>query len=112
MGPRTVNQLSNSLNDGYHCKFLAIRKHNYEVKDVFTKFVVNLVERTYKCNVQLISGLPCKYAVACITKRHKNIEEYCHEYYSKSMYIKTYSSIMHPLPDFELLREINVTRPT
>ena len=59
-----------------------------------------------------ISGLPCKHVASCIAKSHKKIEDYCHEYYSNSMYMKSYSSIVHPLPNLGLLKEADVAPPT
>ena len=111
VGPRIMDELNTTLKDGRLCKVFAAGRNQFEVQDGFTRFVVNLEERHCGCNAWAISGLPCKHAAACIVHNHGKIEDYCDRFYNSSLYLESYSYIITPLLDPNMLEDIEVLPP-
>ena len=70
----------------------------FQVKDGFTTFVVNLGVRTYSCDYWALIGLPCKYPCACIAYKRADAEVYWDHFFSNVAYYETYAEIIYPMP--------------
>ncbi|KAI9174090.1 hypothetical protein LWI28_011814 [Acer negundo] len=53
-----------------------------------------------------VAIVPCKHAMACITRIRQNVEDYMHEYIKKPAYLKIYSNSIHAIPDESLWPEV------
>ncbi|KAK3226555.1 hypothetical protein Dsin_006417 [Dipteronia sinensis] len=73
-------------------------EYKFEVVDGNRRFVVELDKRTCQCGIWIISGVPWMHAMACITKRRDNVEDYVDDYLKKSTYLRTYSNNFHAIP--------------
>ncbi|KAJ1424176.1 Transposase, MuDR, plant [Sesbania bispinosa] len=73
----------------------------FQVKDGFTTFVVNMRTRAYGCNYWRLSGLPCKHACACISYKRANVEMFCDNAYTAKIYCLAYKEIIHPMPELD-----------
>ncbi|KAK0575955.1 hypothetical protein LWI29_009574 [Acer saccharum] len=78
----------------------------FEVVDGTRQFVVKLDDQTCQCGIWAVSGIPCKHAMACITRMRQNVEDYVHEYLKKLAYLKTYSNAIHAISDESLWPEV------
>ena len=52
------------------------------------------------CKQWQISEIPCVYAIAAIYDHRNNIEDYVDPTFYKDTYLKAYSSMIYPIPDF------------
>ncbi|XP_057990372.1 uncharacterized protein LOC131172855 [Hevea brasiliensis] len=59
---------------------------------------MSLESKACSCEWWDKSGLPCKHAASAIGYKRDNIEDYCHEYYHISNYLKVYKGVIHPIP--------------
>ncbi|KAJ1401166.1 Transposase, MuDR, plant [Sesbania bispinosa] len=73
----------------------------FQVKDGFTTFVVNLRTRACGYNYWRLSGLPCKHACACISYKRANVEMFCDNAYTAKIYCLAYKEIIHPMPELD-----------
>jgi hypothetical protein len=73
----------------------------FEVRDEFTTFAVNLRTRTCGCDYWRVSGLPCKHACACIAYRRANVENFFDTSYTTKAYCLCYTDIIHPVPELD-----------
>ncbi|KAK9290769.1 hypothetical protein L1049_008945 [Liquidambar formosana] len=80
----------------YHTMFAG--GDEYEVIDGNRRHVVRLGRWDCDCRAWYISGIPCKHAIACITFQRANIASYCHDYFSKTVYLQAYGGRIHPIP--------------
>ena len=103
-----MDELNNTVKDYCFCKVFVVGKHQFEVQDRFTRFVVNLEGRTCFCNGWTISGLPCKHSTTCVLHIQRNIKDYYDKFHGASMYQKAYSYIVAPLLDLNTLKEVEV----
>ncbi|KAK0604446.1 hypothetical protein LWI29_015777 [Acer saccharum] len=98
--PPTVNKkLQEAQKKGRYLDPLRCGEWEFEVVDENRQFVVKLNERTCDYGIWAVSGLPCKHAMACITKKMDDVEEYVHHYLKKPAYLRTYANVIHALPD-------------
>ena len=70
----------------------------FQVKDGFTTFVVNLGVRSYSCDYWALIGLPCKYPCACIAYKRADAKVYWDHFFSNAAYYETYVEIIYPMP--------------
>ena len=82
-----------------HIDVIFAGDNEYELKEETKIFIVNLVDKTCECKAWQISGIPCKHAVACIQRNRLDIASFIHPSLSKTMYLKTYGGMIHPIPD-------------
>ncbi|KAL5775628.1 hypothetical protein ACOSP7_013185 [Xanthoceras sorbifolium] len=61
--------------------------------------MVRLDNRSCECGMWAVSGIPCKHALACISKKREPVETYVYHYLKKPSYLKTYCHLIHPIPD-------------
>ncbi|KAK2421674.1 MuDR family transposase [Trifolium repens] len=69
--PKIRKVLDTTMQDGRICKLTYAGDDEFQVKDGFTTFVVNLRSRTCGCDYWRVSGLPCKHACACIAYKRE-----------------------------------------
>ncbi|KAL5811966.1 hypothetical protein ACOSQ3_026916 [Xanthoceras sorbifolium] len=58
------------------------------------------------CGLWAVSVILCRHALACISKKRDAVEGYVHHYLKKTMLFKTYSHVMHPIPDEHLWPDV------
>jgi hypothetical protein len=98
--PPAVNKkLQEAQKKGRYLDPLRCGEWEFEVVDENRRFVVKLNERTCDYGIWAISGLPCKHAMACITKKRDDVKEYVHHYLKKPAYLRTYANVIHALLD-------------
>ena len=61
-------------------------------------YSVNLANRTCACRKWDLSGLPCNHAVSAIYKAGEYPEDYVSEFFSKAVYMKSYTTVFYPMP--------------
>ncbi|RHN82556.1 putative transcription factor interactor and regulator CCHC(Zn) family [Medicago truncatula] len=54
-------------------------------------FTVNLAKKTCSCNFWELVGIPCRHAIAAMSKTSKDPEDYVSDWYSREMYEKCYT---------------------
>ena len=54
-------------------------------------FTVERARRSCSCNKWNLNGIPCPHAVACISHKDEEPEDWVSEWYKKEMYLKTYA---------------------
>lgn len=59
---------------------------------------MNLNDWTCGCKLWQLSGIPCRHVVSTIWANREQPEAYCHQCYSKDVYLKTYNFIIKPVP--------------
>ena len=67
---------------------------------------MDIVNRECDCNKWQISGILCIHAIATIYDHRNNIEDYVDPTFYKDTYLKAYSSMVYPIPDFKQLPDI------
>ncbi|TXG66487.1 hypothetical protein EZV62_007762 [Acer yangbiense] len=87
---------------GRYLEPLRCGEYEFEIIDWNRQFVVELDKRTCQCGIWVISGVPCKHVMACITKKRDNVEDCMDDYLKKATYLKTYSNNIHAIPDENL----------
>ncbi|KAJ1424167.1 Zinc finger, SWIM-type [Sesbania bispinosa] len=100
--PKIRKMLDITMQDGRVCRVTYAGDDEFQVKDGFTTFVVNLRTRTCGCNYWMLSGLPCKHACACIAYKRANVEMFCDNAYSTKIYCLSYTEIIHPMPELDI----------
>jgi len=60
-------------------------------------FIVNLDKKTCSCNFWELVGIPCRHAVAAITKAVEDPVNYVHSYYNKQTYMRCYDHGISPI---------------
>ncbi|KAJ1406839.1 Zinc finger, SWIM-type [Sesbania bispinosa] len=99
--PRIRKVLDITMQDRRVCKATYAGDDEFQVKDGFTTFVVNLRAQTCGCNYWKLCGLPCKHACAFISYKRANVEMYCDGAYTTKMYCLAYTEIIHPMPELD-----------
>ncbi|TXG72727.1 hypothetical protein EZV62_001306 [Acer yangbiense] len=101
--PPVINRkLQKAQQKGRYLDPLRCGEDEFEVVDGNRRFVVELDKRTCQCGIWVILGVPCMHAMACITKKRDNVEDYVHDYLKKPTYLRTYSNNFHAIPDENL----------
>ena len=70
----------------------------YEVDNERERHVVDLVGKTCRCRAWDLTGIPCKHGVAVIFVNHEKPKDYTHPCYYKDAYVKTYKTLIPPMP--------------
>ncbi|TXG56945.1 hypothetical protein EZV62_018258 [Acer yangbiense] len=82
-----------------------IGEGKYEMLEVGRTYTTNLHEKTYECGQWQVSGVPCSHALVGIRHHYGvngdegNLAEFIDPMLSKSVYLRTYNSMIHPIPD-------------
>ncbi|XP_059658947.1 uncharacterized protein LOC132305300 [Cornus florida] len=69
----------------------------YDVQDEIDNESVNLQEISCTCGEWNVTGIPCKHAIAVMTKKKLPIEEYVDAYHHRSTFLKGYAFEINPL---------------
>ncbi|XP_027109456.1 uncharacterized protein [Coffea arabica] len=97
--PKMVDKLQRIGQVSRQCELTMAFDDVFEVGDMNRFYIVNLPAKSYDCGAFQISGLPCKYAALEIIYKRQKLESYCEHWFSRDMYLKTYASMIHPIPD-------------
>ncbi|KAI9177932.1 hypothetical protein LWI28_020792 [Acer negundo] len=105
--PYNVNKmLQKAQQKGRYLDPLQCGQWQFEVIDGKRQFVVQFDNHTCDFGIWVVSGVPCKHALACISKKREPIEGYVRHYLKKNAYLKTYSHLIYPKPNENLWPEI------
>lgn len=105
--PRVQRKVDVSSDKVRHIKVVWVGGGEYELKDETNIFNINLDDRTCDSKGWQISGVPCTHVIACIWANKLDVLSYIHESSSKTMYVKTYGGIIHPIPDRYLWAKVD-----
>ncbi|KAI9195204.1 hypothetical protein LWI28_012661 [Acer negundo] len=73
--------------------------NEYEVRDGITFYIVNLETQSCDCCLWELSGIPCKHAMAVITAKRMQGQDFVNGYLTKEAYVRIYNNVIHPIPD-------------
>lgn len=74
--------------------------HEYQVYDEGVSYVVHLGgAKNCVCGSWMISGIPCKHAAAAVAYSRLDIQDFVSPYFSKDMYVRGNSGMIHPILD-------------
>ncbi|KAB1212959.1 hypothetical protein CJ030_MR5G005105 [Morella rubra] len=111
--PKILEKLEAAGQESCHCLSTYACQCLFEVEHRHQQFVVNLQLR--RCGYQKwdLTGIPCPHAFSAILYDGGIPENYVHPWYSKDMYILSYSPIIYPMPDENQWRKknYNVVQP-
>ncbi|XP_071939015.1 uncharacterized protein [Coffea arabica] len=97
--PKMLGKLQKIGQVSRQCELTMASTDVFEVGDMNRSYIVNLSAKTCDCGAFQISGLPCKHAALGIIYKREKLESYCEHWFSRDKYLKTYSSMIHPIPD-------------
>nr|XP_027109085.1 uncharacterized protein LOC113728936 [Coffea arabica] len=80
------------------CHMHMASEDTFEVGDMDRTYIVNLRQRIWDYGAFQISGIPCKHATLGVIYRREKLEKYYGVWFTKDMYLKTYSHMIHPIP--------------
>ncbi|XP_027157668.1 uncharacterized protein LOC113759300 [Coffea eugenioides] len=97
--PKMLGKLQKIGQASRQCELTMASTDVFEVGDMNRSYIVNLSAKTCDCGTFQISGLSCKHAALGIIYKREKLESYCEHWFSRDKYLKTYSSMIHPIPD-------------
>ncbi|XP_070029750.1 uncharacterized protein [Nicotiana sylvestris] len=71
----------------------------YRINSEGIEFIVDLKKRTCDCLEFQLDELPCSHAIAAINKRYLQKSDYCSNWYSKEIWLKTYEGHVNTVGD-------------
>ena len=89
----------------------ASRYEQFEVKNGYDGYAVNLNNRTCGCRAWQLTGIPCVHGVAAISYLNRNHEEYVAEWFTTIVFAKSYMYTIKPLNGSEMWPEVDFTKP-
>ena len=110
--PRIVQKLKEIGQASRKCEMHMVSEDTFEVGDMDRTYVVNLRQRICDCGAFQISGIPCKHAALGVMYKREKLENYCEVWFTKDMYLKTYSHLIHPIPDVKRWPSMPEVLPT
>ncbi|KAK3224181.1 hypothetical protein Dsin_011206 [Dipteronia sinensis] len=84
----------------------------YELMGPTRTYGVKLKEFTCRCGCWQISGVPCSHSMTTISHAcgrdalKDRVAEFVHQSLTKSAYVQTYQSMIHPFPDLTMWPEV------
>ena len=84
------------------CKLTYACEDEFEVKNRYTTFVVNLRDKTSGCDFWRVAGLPCKHACSWIVYKRANLEMFCDTAYTSKVYYLCYNNIIHLMHELDV----------
>ncbi|XP_027184198.1 uncharacterized protein LOC113782506 [Coffea eugenioides] len=96
-----------TLVDGLRRKFMKNLHKRYQKGCTLTANITpriaekltEISQASRKCEMHMISRIPCKHAALGIMYMREKLEHYCEAWFTKDMYLKAYSAMIHPIPD-------------
>lgn len=100
--PRIVEKLDKARK--YASGFIAYWNggHRYEICGPTYKVVVDLETRTCACRRWQLTGIPCSHAMRAIMDRSDDPDDYVHECYHKTSYLRSYENLIEGMNGPEL----------
>ncbi|XP_027102956.1 uncharacterized protein [Coffea arabica] len=96
--PRIVEKLKEIGQASRKCQMHMASEDTFQVGDMDRTYIVNLRQRICDCDAFQISRILCKHATLGVIYRKEKLENYCEVWFTKDMYLKTYSHMIHPIP--------------
>ncbi|CAH1430558.1 unnamed protein product [Lactuca virosa] len=85
--------------------------NEYEVRNGFQNYGVNLKEKTCACRLWELSGIPCVHAQVAILYTNQDPVNFISSWFSKNNYKSTYDQNIHPVNGSILWEETSYTKP-
>ncbi|TXG73517.1 hypothetical protein EZV62_002096 [Acer yangbiense] len=88
----------------------------YEMLGIGRAYTANLHEKTCECGQWQVSRVPCSHAFARIRHHYGvngdkgNLVEFINPILSKSAYLRTYNSMIHPIPDLCIWADLETSK--
>ena len=83
----------------------------FEVKNGYDGYDVNLNNKTCGCRAWQLTGIPCVHGVAAISYLNRNHEEYVARWYTTAKFSSCYMYTIKPLNGSELWPQVDYTKP-
>ncbi|XP_027086671.1 uncharacterized protein [Coffea arabica] len=97
--PRIAEKLTEISQASRKCEMYMASEDTFEIGDLDRSYIVVLSKKFCDCGVFQISRIPCKHAALGIMYRREKLEHYYEAWFTKDMYLKAYSAMIHPIPD-------------
>ena len=97
LGPRIRKKLHLNKEESWKCSIIWNGAAGYEILYYGDSYVVNLENKSCICGSWELSGIPCCHAICTIYDRQEQPEDYVSFWYSKEMYLRSYSYMMTPI---------------
>lgn len=101
LGPKIKAKLEKEEDGASHCWCTYAGDGIFEVECEGKRVAVSVAGRTCGCRKWDVTGIPCSHAISAILYHGGNPIDYLSDYYSKDKYLKTYQSIIYPVPSEE-----------
>ncbi|OMP00330.1 reverse transcriptase [Corchorus capsularis] len=98
LGPRIWQSIEKSAKIAQYCRVIFNGADGYEVEHGESRYVVRLEEKTCTCRIYKLSGVPCAHAICAIRERRGNVAEFVSSWYSKEVYMQSYSNPIQSMP--------------
>nr|KAJ0198726.1 hypothetical protein LSAT_V11C600327810 [Lactuca sativa] len=85
--------------------------NEYEVRNGFQNYGVNLKEKICACRLWELSGIPCVHAQVAILYTNQDPVNFISSWFSKNNYKATYDQNIHPVNGSILWEETSYTKP-
>ncbi|KAL5782007.1 hypothetical protein ACOSP7_007036 [Xanthoceras sorbifolium] len=99
LSPLVAKKVALIQDKGKFAQVMCASDVEYEVKDGNNYYIVKLDVKTCDCGYWAVSGIPCKHVMVVLIATRRQGDEYVHHYLIKEAYVKTYSNIIHLIPD-------------
>ncbi|KAK3219493.1 hypothetical protein Dsin_013463 [Dipteronia sinensis] len=97
--PKVAKKMAERQNERRFVNVFCGSPDVYEVKEGQKFWIVDFQTWSCDCGLWEISGIHCKHAMAVITGRRMNSNDFVHKYLTTEAYIKTYSYVIYHIPD-------------
>ncbi|XP_075112581.1 uncharacterized protein LOC142182283 [Nicotiana tabacum] len=87
------------LDHGFHNDVFNLDSMLFRINSEGIKFIVDLKKRTCDCLKFQLDELPYPRAIAAINKRYMQKSDYCSNWYSKEIWLKTYEGYVNTVGD-------------
>ncbi|XP_056698521.1 uncharacterized protein [Spinacia oleracea] len=96
--PSVVKMIERGQKEIYNMRLIQADLHVFEVQHGGDCFVVNLENKSRGCYRWTLMGIPCWHALACLSQRRLDYEDYVHQAYHVATYAKTYAPKFNAMP--------------
>ncbi|KAH7569080.1 hypothetical protein JRO89_XS06G0101600 [Xanthoceras sorbifolium] len=97
--PIVNSKIAGMLEEARFVDVMCPSEHEFEVKDKYKFFVVNLQTQSCDCGRWEVTRIIYKHMLVVITAKRLNVANYVDKSLTKAAYLKTYGYVIHPIPD-------------